>query len=80
MINKNADIMKKILVFLLGCAVGAGCWHAFFKTDSAKAEQEVTVVEDTVNMAISVKKELQEVGDVSVEPEDSLMTEPEMAE
>lgn len=63
--------MKKILIFLLGCAVGYGCWMAFSNTDSTKAETE-QVVTDSVEMTISVKNEIKEVQGDSVAEQDTL--------
>ena len=71
--------MKKILIFLLGCAVGYACWQAFVITDSRETEK-TPVVEDTVSMTISVKNELKEVENDSVVSIDSLTVESVIAE
>lgn len=63
--------MKKVLIFLLCCAVGYGCWMVFFNSDSAKAEAE-QVVTDSVEMTLSVKNEIKEVQGDSVAEQDTL--------
>lgn len=68
--------MKKVLIFLLCCAVGYACWNTFFNTDSAEPTQEV-VVEDTLDVTISVKKELKEIQNDSVALGDTLISESE---
>lgn len=62
-------MMKKILIFLLGCAIGYGCWHTFINSGSSEAEEVVT---DSATMTISIKKEIKEVQGDSVAEPDSL--------
>lgn len=59
--------MKKVLIFLLCCAIGYGCWLAFFNSDSVKPETE-QVSTDSVEMTLSVKNEIKATqGDSIVE-------------
>ena len=64
-------MMKKILIFLLGCAIGYGCWYTFINSGSSEDKTE-QVVSDSGNMTISVKKEIKEVQGDSVVEQDTL--------
>ena len=58
--------MKKILIFLIGCAVGYACWTAFIDRSSESAAAE-EVAEVPVDTTISETKGLNEL------PEDTML-------
>ena len=64
-------MMKKILIFLLGCAIGYGCWHTFINSGTKKSETEQTAV-DSATMTISIKQEIKDVQGDSIAEQDSL--------
>lgn len=68
--------MKKVRIFSLCCAVGYACWNTFLDIDSAETTHE-TIVEDSVDVTISVKKELKEIQNDSVALGDTLISESE---
>lgn len=63
--------MKKVLLFLLCCAICYGCWLTFFNSDKAKAETE-QVATDSVEMTLSVKNEIKETQGDSIAVTDTL--------
>ena len=60
--------MKKVLIFLIGCAAGYACWSAFFQRstdDSAVAVEEVADVPADTTMS--------EVKGINELPEDTMI-------
>lgn len=66
-------------MFLVGCAIGYGCWLAFFNSDSTKAESE-QVATDSVEMTISVKNEIKATQGDSITVQDTLSVDTVVAE
>lgn len=71
--------MKKVLVFLVGCAIGYGCWLAFSNSDSTKVETE-QVATDSVDLTISVKNEIKATQGDSITVQDTLSVDTVVAE
>lgn len=51
--------MKKVIVFLILCAVAYGCWYVFSNPEKSETETVAEAPQDTLQ--ISVKNELKEV-------------------
>ena len=58
--------MKKVLIFLVGCAACYACWTAFFKQDTEEAVAVEEVAEVPADTTISEIKGINEL------PEDTM--------
>lgn len=66
--------MKKVLLFLIFCAIGYGIWYSFSKPEEPTKTEQEEATDST--LTISVKNELKEVlADSAATPNDSI--EPE---